>query len=298
MTQLADSDAATTIELVRQRDSDATWLRHRGRAAELDRRLLQGASEAELAEVRQSWKGHLRHLSEVHRLQVAESPVGFWRIVGVDTSGLQTDAEPLEDAAETLGNDDDYGDGNVTIHQPNSVSAHDNLRLRETAQALAALAKEKLLGNELLKASVSMLVRQASESRHWHACAHYRSKAAAQMIREARISSVASYQAFCSQSLRHEHVVPIAVIYRMLCKAEDTSVEWIAALLSRFSLRATITRDEDRELNKRGLSSAMPEAFYTSGSALHGNPMARYIAAKLDDQLEQRPFGKLWHDIN
>lgn len=293
MTQYSVGDESKTSELVRQRDADTTWLRHRGRAAELDRRLLEGATESELAEVRQSWKGHIKHLVDVHCVRVAEEPTGFWRIVGVHASKPGAEAT-LEGAAESLGNDDDYGDGGDSASYDSPVSAHDNLRLQETAQALAALAKENLLGNELLKASVAMLVRQASESRHWPTCAHYRSKAAAQLIREAQAGvSASSYQRFCSQNLRHEHVVPIAVIYKMLCKAEDTSVEAIAALLVKFSIRATITRDEDRELGKRGLSYEMPEEFVVKGSALHGNPMARYIAAELADKLEKRPAGKL-----
>ena len=75
--------------------------------------------------------------------------------------------------------------------------------------------------------------------------------------------------------------------------SQDLSVDGIAALLSTFSIRATITREEDRRLTELGLSSSMPAPFFEAGHALHLDPMARYRAASLFDQLERRT-GNLW----
>lgn len=296
MTQYAPKDEEKTAELVRQLDSDTTWLRHRGRAAELDRRLLDGATSSELAEVRVSWKGHITHLRKVHRVSVVESPPGYWRIAGAG------DSEPHEalrtaDASDELESAFDYEDGDdQLLEAPRTERTY--FRLHETAKALAALAREGLLGNQLLKASVGMLIRQASESQHWHNCADYRSEAAAEVIRAAKrevnLGTAAPYQAFCRKNLRHEHVVPNSVIYEMLCTQRLMKAEDIAELLKKFCLRATITLDEDRELTNGGYSSRMPEGFDLWGS---GDPLARYIAAGLKDKLHKRPEGKLWHEV-
>jgi len=297
MTRYAEHDERTTIQLIRQQDSDTSWLRHRGLAAELDRRLIRGATEAELAEVRGSWRGHVRHLLIEHHLLVEESPGGFWRITGASENSLPNTARP-RDAADPLGDDDDYEDGLGEASPPAAETPHENARYRETARALAALAKDDLLRSELLKASVSMLIRQASESQHWHNCAHYRSHAAAEAIPAAATVSAAKYQAFCRKNLRHEHVVPNSVIYRMLCATNDTSVEGIETLLRKYCIRATITLEEDRALSDAGLASSMPEGFsYNDGAQNDNDPMARYNAIGLRQKLVERQPNRLWHEV-
>ncbi len=188
MTASRDSDINDTEELIRQRDNDKTWLRHSGQAADLDRMLLQGATSSELEEARKNWKGHIRHLRKEHGLNVVESPRGFWKLV----SGRPTPNSLVEEpgATDELECDDDYEDveppEGVAGGAASIVGGRSYLRLDETARALAALAKEGLLGNTLFKASVGMLIRQASESNHWHNCAHHRSEAAAKVIRAER----------------------------------------------------------------------------------------------------------------
>lgn len=296
MTQYAANDEEKTAELVRQLDSDTTWLRHRGRAAELDYLLLRGATSSELAEVRLSWKGHITHLRKVHRLTVVELAPGYWRIVGSEVASTSIPSTPVgEDDA--LENDSDYEDGGETAEDEETLSPAENyLRLEATARALSALAKEGLLGDPLIKASVGMLIRQATESHHWHNCAHYRSNKAAEVIRQATkpIRTASEYQAFCRRNLRHEHVVPNSVVYEMLCAQKLTDVAEIAALLRKFCIRATIARDEDAELTRRGLSSKMPPSFR---SGPDGDPLARYVAAGLAQELQPRPNGKLWYEV-
>lgn len=303
MTKHALNDELRTAELVRQLNTDTSWLRHRGLAGELDRRLLQGATEAELAEIRVSWRGHVTHLRKEHHLQVIEERAGFWRITG---SGIGTPiaAPALENVIDELADDDDYEDGGVSSSDTlQEAQGKKYLRLSETARAISALAKEGLLGEGVLKASVGMLIRQASESNHWHNCADYRSKQAAALIRRRKLddptiaSTAARYQAFCRSNLRHEHVVPNSVIYEMLTKLTTPSVERISELLKAFCIRATITRDEDGKLNECGLSSSMPSWFYARQDGRFENPLARYIEVELDQELVPLPPGMLWHQV-
>ncbi len=297
MTRYAPDDESKTIELVKQYDSDKSWLRHSGLAAELDRRLVQGATEAELCDVRRRWRDHVNHLRKIHRLCVEASPTGVWRIVGAQHAALQ-EAAPSASSDDLLGDSDDYDDSVDDTPDSPAPPVQQAFRLQETARALSALAEEGLLRNELLKASVGMLIRQASESRHWHDCAHFRSREAAEVIRSAGPMTASAYQSFCSKNLRHEHVVPNNVIYKMLCAAEDTSVDAITALLRTYCIRATITRTEDRKLNEKGLASSMPKGFTDKADlSLFEKPLARYIVAGLAQDLRERPAGQLWHMI-
>ncbi|RCW69219.1 hypothetical protein [Pseudorhodoferax soli] len=305
MTKHTIEDQAATKELLRQLDADTTWLRHRGRAAELDRRLLQGATEDELSEVRVSWRGHVTHLRKEHRLVVVETSPSFWKITGSDED-LASILPPAEGPIDELAGDLDYED------QESGHPAHSTLepgsyqlRIYETARALSVLATSGLLGSELLKASVGMLIRQASESNHWHNCTHYRSRRAAELIRRHKainpgsLSTAAKYQAFCRANLRHEHVVPNSVIYRLLKTSEDHSVDAIVRTLSIYCIRATIALDEDVKLSRAGLSSSMPNGFFNeSARELFKNPLARYIVTELESELDRRPEGKLWHEVS
>jgi hypothetical protein len=294
MTKYKTYDEERTVELVRQLDSDTSWLRHRGRAAELDRRLLNGASSSELSEVRGDWKVHINHLRKVHRLSVVEAPPGCWRIDGALGEMAQKGLYDA-DASDELESDSDYEDGAPNeAPQETAPTESGHYRLNETAKALAALAREGLLGNGLLKASVGMLIRQASESQHWHNCAHFRSQEAAALIRAANLKTASQYQAWCRKNLRHEHVVPNSVVYKMLCAQGLTESDKIAELLKNFCLRATITLDEDDKLTEAGYSSRMPEGFDLLRPT---NPLARYVAVGLGDKLDKRPEGKLWHEV-
>lgn len=293
MTRYAVNDEQRTAELVAQLDSDITWLRHRGRAAELDRLLLRGATSSELAEVRVSWKGHITHLRQVHRLTVMETSPNFWRIAPAEQ--VQTLGPYASLSEDLLNEDSDYEDGSdPDLKSDTPAPAERYFRLEETARALSALAKDGLLDNPLIKDSVGMLIRQASESRHWHDCAHYRSQAAADLIRRENLKTASEYQAFCRAKLRHEHVVPNNVIYKMLCAQKLTKVDEIAELLKKFCIRATITREEDEDLNRGGFASTMPKDFLDGRNQ---DPLARYVAVGLANRLEKRPYDRLWHEV-
>jgi hypothetical protein len=132
-----------------------------------------------------------------------------------------------------------------------------------------------------------MFIRQASEDNHWHLSAHYRSRAAAEKLRAANIRTKAQYQAFCRASangIRHEHMVPGEAVYVMLLSLPDPSLRAFEDLLLRTSIRATITVDEDRRLSR----DTMPAAYFDPQSPLYQNPLARYIAAGIADELEPR----------
>lgn len=300
MTKHKEGDECNTAQELARQSSDLSWLRHRGLAGELDRRLLAGATSAELAEVRGSWKGHIRHLREEHNLVVMEDPVGYWKLMEptatpVDAGQHELSSEELTDEDELCDADDYAG---MAVAPP--AAATDNLnRFDVTAKALAALASAGLLKSELLKHSVGMMIRQASESNHWHNCAHFRSREAAQLIasNSASIRSAAEYQAFCRKNLRHEHVVPNSVIYKMLTTMTAPTEAEIVKLLQKFCIRATITRREDSELSIRGLASSMPKGFDFKNLEKM-DPMARYVEAGLLQSLVQRTPGVLWfqHD--
>ena len=283
MTRYIEGDQEKTLELIRQSGDDSSWLRHRGLAAELDRRLLRGATEFELNEVRGTWRGHIDHLRRIHNVLTEKDSNGVWRIVDVARGPAVTSVPPHEKPG------DDDEDPEVEQHEELLGVDHQALdRIALTAQALAALAEVGLLHSVLLKASVGMLIRQASESNHWHNCAHYRSLEARRLIESAAIRSGASYQSFCTRNLRHEHVVPNSVLYRMLCQMNDRSAPAIEALLTKYCIRATVTREEDIVLSQNRLSSKMPDEFFEKGHPLYMDPLARYKFVGLFTSLEAR----------
>lgn len=152
------------------------------------------------------------------------------------------------------------------------------------SRALVALHQVGLLKDDACREPITLFIRQATEGRHWHRTAHYRSRAAADLINQSAIASPAEYHRFCVRNLRHEHIVPNAAIYRLIRAEPNVTVEYLESLLRRFGLRATITRDEDTRLSR----DKMPSEFFQSGHQLFMNPFARYIVAGLFDSLERR----------
>lgn len=274
MTRYVAGDEDRTTELVLLFDEtgavpSASWLRHNFLGGELDRRLLAGATTGELAEVRLTWRQHIRHLIEEHRISVLEQAPGYWRIVG-------------------LGNDGNPTPNERKFAEADEVDPVD--RFAVTAEAIAALAQRGLHAHPKLKASVGMLIRQASESSHWHVCAHYRSNAAAADIDAQDIGSRAQYQQYCRANLRHEHIVPNNVIYKILAEqvGSRTTAAEIEALLRTFCLRATITLREDAMLNDAGLKLKMPAGFDVPGHRYHRDPLSRYRHVGLYENLQAR----------
>ena len=256
---------------------------HRGAAGELDWALLHGATAQELQQIRVSWPQHVQHLRATHRVTVEEGPPGFFRMTSV--------ARPPETGADVRdedGGDDEVGD-DLEVGPAAGVEATPE-QFAHAARALVALHQAGELANPMHRAAVGMVIRQASECHHWHNSAHYRSRAAAQLIAQARIATPAQYQAFCRRNLRHEHMVPNSVIYRIIVENPNPTIDWIVDVFSRYSRRATITREEDGQL----LASSMPEGFFQKGHPWFEDPLARYRHANLIEQLVERPAGGRW----
>lgn len=164
------------------------------------------------------------------------------------------------------------------------------------SSALCALDRLGLLKDRACKEQVVLFIRLATESqdipRHWHASANYRSMAAQKILSAHTIRTQAAYHGFCSKTLAHEHMVPNIVLYRMICAEPVITQAFLESLFKRFSLRATITRDE----NKKLLRHTMPPGFHTPGHAYHLDPFARYKAAGLYDTLTLRTTGSWFGD--
>lgn len=149
------------------------------------------------------------------------------------------------------------------------------------SKALFALHQADCLKDPKCRPAVGMFVRQATETPHWHLTTHYRSLRAAEEIRSAPIRSPEHYHGWCSQNLRHEHMVPISEVIDMLVTESDITEAFIAQTLRTNGLRATIHREEDAHLNSLGFAKKMPASYWTPGSPYFQDPLARYKEAGL-----------------
>lgn len=76
-----------------------------------------------------------------------------------------------------------------------------------------------------------------------------------------------------------EHVIPLRVItdkLEQLAKKKTTSLTDIQEVLDKYTLFATITRQEDQLLRDAKLNSKMPSEFYDENSSMYDDPFARY----------------------
>jgi len=151
------------------------------------------------------------------------------------------------------------------------------------ANALWQLDQANLLSDEKCKVPVKSFIRLASEDSNYHASAHYRSKDAGDKCKGEIFMSASQYQKYCSPKFSHEHIVPVEVIYNLLLKTKCREKGDFEAILRKFSIRATITRKENRMLSR----STMPEGFLKPGHDLYHDPFARYIKAGINKNLER-----------
>jgi len=162
------------------------------------------------------------------------------------------------------------------------------------AKALFALHQVGCMTDPSCRSAVAMFVRQATEPpKHWHLTTNYRSKRAAEALVEAKLYSPAQYHRWCSQNLRHEHVVPISVVIDLLIVEPSVTEEFIAQTLRTYGLRATIHREEDALLNANGFATRMPASFHSLGAETYRDPLARYKAVGLYECLVER-VGDSW----
>lgn len=169
-------------------------------------------------------------------------------------------------------------------------------RSAKFAKILSILHDNGFLKDVECKGPVLDFIRKASEpTGNWHATSHFRSNAAALILAGRTYRSAAEYHRFCNPRLSHEHMVPNAVLYRLILEEPDVTEVFILKLLRRFGLRTTITREENALLTKR-FQSKMPEQFYVNspGNDLYMNPLARYIVTGIDGDLVQRRCAS-WH---
>lgn len=153
------------------------------------------------------------------------------------------------------------------------------------ARALYALHRENLLIDDDCRDAIGMFVRQATETPHWHLSAHYRSRRAEAEIQKVRFLSGEHYHRWCSENLRHEHMVPVSEVIDMLTAAPNITEDFIANTLRKYGLRATIHREEDGLLNSKGLARRMPASFRDPNSPLYMDPLARYKETGLFETL-------------
>jgi hypothetical protein len=163
------------------------------------------------------------------------------------------------------------------------------------ARALLALHEAGVLRDKKCKAAVKIFIRQSSEDAHWNNSTHYRSKSAAKVIAEAqqkgKIRSGPQYHAFCKKKengLRHEHMIPGEVVYKLITQHPRPSLLAFARILRRTGFRATITEIEDGKLQRE----TMPEGFTDRTSPMYFNHLARYIEAGFSGELEKRSSSK------
>jgi len=81
-----------------------------------------------------------------------------------------------------------------------------------------------------------------------------------------------------------EHVIPLRVItdkLAQLAKDGTPSIPAIQEVLDKYTIFATITKDEDQRLRDAKLNSKMPNAFYDEKDPLYDDPFARYKAVNI-----------------
>lgn len=168
----------------------------------------------------------------------------------------------------------------------------------KTAAALFQLHRSGFLKDADFREPVIRFIRNSTETNYWHLTCHYRSRKAAALIRERAPRSIAQYHSFCHRNLSHEHMVPDIFVYRTICAEPNVTLEYLQETLRTFGLRATITKDENREhFGCDPFRWGMPPEFSMPDHALCGDPLARYIVSGLFQHLEPR-VGDTWWGPN
>lgn len=81
-----------------------------------------------------------------------------------------------------------------------------------------------------------------------------------------------------------EHVVPLKVIGMLLLeltKSGHATIEDIEEILNNHVKFATISKNEDRILRRKGLTSKMPDGFFAEGHKYYRDVFARYKEAEI-----------------
>lgn len=155
---------------------------------------------------------------------------------------------------------------------------------------LALMLKNGLLKDKAFKLVIKYLIRTVTETPDYHCSADYRS---IEVIRATQdITSKSAYHRFCSKNFRHDHIVPCQAQYELLMELPGLSEKNIKEFFNKHSLRATITKDQDKKLNDLGLRAKMPWEFHTKTFGYedyYENPLARYLKSGIMESLEKTP---------
>ena len=73
-----------------------------------------------------------------------------------------------------------------------------------------------------------------------------------------------------------------------LAKKKTISLDDIKTVLDKYTLFATITRDEDQLLRDAKLNSKMPIEFYDENSSMYNDPFARYKKVGIEYEILKR----------
>lgn len=86
-----------------------------------------------------------------------------------------------------------------------------------------------------------------------------------------------------SSNIIREHAVPVIVLLEELLELDEKSlvaseenVEWIEKFLRESLLLVEVTREEDRQLSRKGFQRDMPDGWRDETNNLYRDPLARY----------------------
>ena len=163
-------------------------------------------------------------------------------------------------------------------------------KLELTAKALWCLKQAGLIQEKLCKGPVSQFIRQATEASSHHCSVHFVSQGLIekhgedlkQQFGKKRVRS--AYHNHCEANFKHEHVVPVDVIYQLICSDSVNSELAMLRALEKYCLRATILEDEAKTVDSL-YKQTMPEGFYKDSPEgqhrLYDDPLARYRALEI-----------------
>lgn len=83
------------------------------------------------------------------------------------------------------------------------------------------------------------------------------------------------------QGLRHEHAVPLMIVYGLLRELKSPTPEMVYAVCERFLIGVVVTQEEDRLLNVH-FRKTMPPEFWEPTSPEYHDPLLRYKRCQIE----------------
>jgi hypothetical protein len=164
------------------------------------------------------------------------------------------------------------------------------------AKIIILLKEKNYLLEKDCKNQVKLLIREATERniRLYHLDTDYMSRKAIEQLKKIKpkLRSERIFHQYCSKYFSHDHMVPCERIYKMIIKRENLTQDWLIRILTNFSKRATITKDD----NKKLMPYKMPKGFYDKTSEIYLKHQARYKIAGIDGELVKRNENRSWYE--